>query len=1182
MAAYQYVQFQEKMRSPDADIRYMAVNDLHDKLSSQIHPLDEGSSTKLVDAFIKLLGDTNGDVQNMTVKCLAPFVRCCRDNHTQDLINRLCEGARKKSDVADISATALRTVIVEISASSSTAPTITKQLLPRLMEQLNQVSETSDVQVDSVDVLIELINKFGQFITDHAKVQKVLLQLLTSSRAAVRKRAVIALAALSRISLESLVSALMSHIIEGFRVQKSDEGRLTLLNLTNQVARTDRRIAGYIKLIYPPIRDSLKIDNNEIREAGLVSLETFIIQCSGDMAQYLEEAIEIGNEYIKHDPNYAGGDDDEDMEDTEEVDEDFDEDDFTDNEDISWKVRRASAKLLASIISTYPTHLSQFYNFIAPVLISRFSDREETVRIEVLKAFTILLEQTSEIDGQRSKKRRRESGESIGSKSLLREHASKLSTSIKRQAASPSANTQIAAFILLRQLCITLYGGLYDIMAGLVKPISSILTSMSGGSSSSSSTLKIAVLEFVDEVAAHPTLINLQPYLDILSNAVTASINDKFYKIAAQAVDTLVPLIKPSNASTLIPIILEKVENPSTEAEVRERGICALAEILPIAEDSLALRILGILLDRLRNETTRIIAIKCIETSASSVPQFPAEWVSQVVEEFTSYLRKQNRALKTSTLSALAALLAKNPISQETETIIATSLRSALDTEDLAIVTPALTILTRLSPESAHAIDSVINLISLPVVQGNRPTVDAILEYLAAVSKTDNAEGLVTTLRNRAVVGAEQGIVAEAIATLLCHGQDSKFSEFIELVKKPKSSERERSLGLLVVGHVGKKQDLSSINGLQNTITGQFLNPSDTVKSAAAFALGAVTSGNVSFFLPGVMSKIYTEPTQRSSLVHALKEVIASDNSGIKAFAMEMWKIFFDTQTVTDDGSKLAAAECIGRLALLDSQVFLPELKKYIRSNNTSTRVIVIAAIRYTLIHASPAANEGLRFLLDDFHVLLQDRDIEIRRSALATLKSIVHNKLCVILPQMDTILPILFHETGIKKELVKVVVMGPFKHTVDDGLELRKTAYETLYELLDTPLAGQNINMFLDRVVAGLSDEQDIKILCNLMLIKITEINKADTQKRLDEVSNKYTTVLSLKLKESALKQEIEKNMELRRSVLRTSLVLEGLAVPVLTPKFSEYLRNMKQLYSVEIRDMEKIEGEIDAMDTT
>ncbi len=49
----------------------------------------------------------------------------------------------------------------------------------------------------------------------------------------------------------------------------------------------------------------------------------------------------------------------------------------------------------------------------------------------------------------------------------------------------------------------------------------------------------------------------------------------------------------------------------------------------------------------------------------------------------------------------------------------------------------------------------------------------------------------------------------------------------------------------------------------------------------------------------------------------------------------------------------------------------------------------------------------------------------------------------------MRQLAPVLYRETVIKPELVRIVQMGPWQHKVDDGLEARKTAYETLYTLV-------------------------------------------------------------------------------------------------------------------------------------
>ena len=45
---------------------------------------------------------------------------------------------------------------------------------------------------------------------------------------------------------------------------------------------------------------------------------------------------------------------------------------FSDDDDMSWKVRRASAKCLASILGSRHELLSYFYTTVSPKLIARF------------------------------------------------------------------------------------------------------------------------------------------------------------------------------------------------------------------------------------------------------------------------------------------------------------------------------------------------------------------------------------------------------------------------------------------------------------------------------------------------------------------------------------------------------------------------------------------------------------------------------------------------------------------------------------------------------------------------------------------------------------------------------------------------------------------------------------------
>jgi len=121
------------------------------------------------------------------------------------------------------------------------------------------------------------------------------------------------------------------------------------------------------------------------------------------MTPSISATVDTANKYLRYDPNYAGDDDMEeddandmngdDNEDDEEE-EDY-ADDYDDDDDVSWKVRRASVKVLNMALETRLEFLSLFYKSIAPQLIARFGEREETVKLEIWSTYTSLLKQTA-------------------------------------------------------------------------------------------------------------------------------------------------------------------------------------------------------------------------------------------------------------------------------------------------------------------------------------------------------------------------------------------------------------------------------------------------------------------------------------------------------------------------------------------------------------------------------------------------------------------------------------------------------------------------------------------------------------------------------------------------------------------------------------------------------------------
>ena len=103
------------------------------------------------------------------------------------------------------------------------------------------------------------------------------------------------------------------------------------------------------------------------------------------------------------------------------------------------------------------------------------------------------------------------------------------------------------------------------------------------------------------------------------------------------------------------------------------------------------------------------------------------------------------------------------------------------------------------------------------------------------------------------------------------------------------------------------------------------------------------------------------------------------------------------------------------------------------------------------------------------------------------------------------------------------------------------QSAYETLNALMDSAFARLNPIDLYDRVIAGLADEHDIKILCILMVNKLITLSPDGTSRRLDSLAEHFQPIMAYKAKENAVKQEIEKNLEVSKGVLRLSVRIQS-----------------------------------------
>lgn len=346
---------------------------------------------------------------------------------------------------------------------------------------------------------------------------------------------------------------------------------------------------------------------------------------------------------------------------------------YSDDEDTSYKIRRSATKLLAAIIDTRPELLVALYKDVSPVLISRFGDREETVRLEVWATYGILLNRTNLYgnlpqakDAQFTigGKRKRDEGMEVEDTpiSLLRSQVPSLAKALLQQLKSPktpSATLQ-GGYSLLNTLLTVLPGCLATQASQVISNTKAVLQQSLAGSAAN---LQVTCLSFLGLFfSSHPA----DAYASVLDSALPVllkSISERHPKIASEGFRTfssLLNALKPVQNGAWVDRVyseaVARLSNHDTDAEVRACAEQVVGDLWICATEIVRGKN-GREWDAICRATARTEGAVDVVTRVALKADVGDQWVNGCVEWVLGLLKKSGRAGKNDIFACLDALL---------------------------------------------------------------------------------------------------------------------------------------------------------------------------------------------------------------------------------------------------------------------------------------------------------------------------------------------------------------------------------------------------------------------------------------------------------------------------------------------------------------------------------------------
>ena len=460
---------------------------------------------------------------------------------------------------------------------------------------------------------------------------------------------------------------------------------------------------------------------NELRESCFAGFQSFILRCPRQIQSHLHSIIHSALSYMRFDPNYSYGDEQEDedgnvlkenvSEEEHDDDEEFDdtddyEDDVSDDDDGGeWKVRRSAIRVISSVVESFKHDLFKLWSeeyiwkknrrktTVAGALVDRFKEREENCRVDIINCFNrllaisvaaasagdIFLSSTNNMDTSANSSKVIVDLQSCIVPAVVKACVKQLE--IKKS----GINTKSSAVALLSTLCSAPGGiGGVDSINSVFHHLNFILCSESTsgcGSHGTSKSLKLDTLSLIK------TIISCSQHdhthvKDILINTVLKnicnSVEEHWHKIVAEALRVLeeIPQLLShveSNkeeltniASTLFNAIEPRLGAHDLDQEIKECSLAASASLLSILHESLTLdqknQMLLLILERLKNESTLMATIKTLSIIASEKRKGSnkidlSSILNESISKLSALLRQSSRVVKQRALKCLNVVI---------------------------------------------------------------------------------------------------------------------------------------------------------------------------------------------------------------------------------------------------------------------------------------------------------------------------------------------------------------------------------------------------------------------------------------------------------------------------------------------------------------------------------------------
>lgn len=839
---------------------------------------------------------------------------------------------------------------------------------------------------------------------------------------------------------------------------------------------------------------------DDLRETCLGALQAFARGCNLD-AQATTLCVSYALKELQYDPNSL---------DTMDEDDDDDEflDEYSEDMDQSWRIRRGACRLIMLLFEHQNVHMQNTAVSVIKGLGARLMDREESVRLEALQAIV------RGLDG----------------------NASALPTTlnlIPLLTSWQNTTLQLSALEALSKMVDVRQGALDHLDSAVHFALQSIDVGQSGDIKLrlGGLTLLRVIMTWAPQLVIQQSHAAARKISDAVHSGHRGTVLEGF-----QTASVFAKMVGPrarNEATLLWDTICDCLEHSDADAQIREAALSATADMFVVIDlgDTQLKRFLNIVQVKLSQEMTRTGCLRIVRKAVT----FPKLRGNALVLDFARGCLMILVDLSRRVDHATDALLALHDVAMllkgEAQPALKQIVSANVPTLGSPALRPALELIELAVQNDPGLAGFVAEHHLLEILRHANDLQGEVLTGLCDLIRTlSQADASLSPVIVHSIESAwQQQVTSKTSITHLPYARclsaaastDTAWTLVTEHAKSMimSSDVHEQSLGFHVIGTLGQK----------GALVGWVEAPTIYAKAkhgdqpSCTVAMAGMLLGDPQFLSP------ILQDLEQGDLdaVKVLREALNHASSDkIQELVPCVWTIL--TGVAMASKAPDASANCLARI-VGNNPARLSDVAKLTRSPEPAVRALASNVLRGSLSldnteFLQPSLNEYLHAFLEQ----LVDPDLTVRRAAVLTLHAGLNN--C---PTLDAwyapeVFSMLFDATVVREELKRKVMMGPFTVIQDDGLDLRKNAYETMLAYVETAWKRAPLTDLLRCLARALADDDAVKLLGCLVLTRLAELAGTTLVGQVDEVAPPLQAIFNKKLRDNATKQEIEKSTEL------------------------------------------------------